>query len=478
MSNKLKLSLVMLLYFVSVGCKSTAVKPTDLATEAMERARAAQADIYAPSEYKVAGELYQQMNQYLNKNDLKAADNKATEVIDAANKAIKIARQNKATMKIAKLKQLLDKAISIGMMNSHPDVFNQANQSLINAEDAYQNQDFDKAASFASNGISLLESVLGGQEALALANLNRARELLDRAYKNTDLSQTEAVLKEASSEIEIAAKAYQDKNYHQSLEYSDSAILKLQDALDLFPNNATISVSVNPSEDNIQLQAYDLIRRLGDTLTYIKQNNYTNDVYFEEPVKAITIVPSKSSKNQPATETSSEFLDTEDDDDENTFALHNQLPLFRAQSYGDMILEEEIVIESDDYIEYNLEDSEFTDETQETNITHDDYNMISLSLIEKIYETAQQEYNAGNYLNAADLAREGLRLSELYLAGQTLKMHTVRKGDTLWDIAGKTYKSRRYWLWPNIWRANKLKIKDPDLIYPKQEFRIPPAPIK
>jgi hypothetical protein len=49
--------------------------------------------------------------------------------------------------------------------------------------------------------------------------------------------------------------------------------------------------------------------------------------------------------------------------------------------------------------------------------------------------------------------------------------HTVRKGDTLWDLA-KLYPGDAY-QWPQIYRLNTEKIKDPHWIYPGQLFRIP-----
>jgi len=50
--------------------------------------------------------------------------------------------------------------------------------------------------------------------------------------------------------------------------------------------------------------------------------------------------------------------------------------------------------------------------------------------------------------------------------------YTVIKGDCLWNIAKKDYIYNDPFEWPRIYEANKDKIKDPDLIYPKQVFTI------
>jgi len=50
--------------------------------------------------------------------------------------------------------------------------------------------------------------------------------------------------------------------------------------------------------------------------------------------------------------------------------------------------------------------------------------------------------------------------------------YTVVKADTLWGIAGKTDIYSDNFQWPEIFKANRDEIKDPDLIYPSQDFKI------
>lgn len=52
-------------------------------------------------------------------------------------------------------------------------------------------------------------------------------------------------------------------------------------------------------------------------------------------------------------------------------------------------------------------------------------------------------------------------------------LYTVVKGDCLWRIAGKDAHYGNPFAWPKIYKANRDQIKNPDLIYPKQVFKIP-----
>ncbi|MDY6786549.1 MAG: LysM peptidoglycan-binding domain-containing protein [candidate division WOR-3 bacterium] len=54
------------------------------------------------------------------------------------------------------------------------------------------------------------------------------------------------------------------------------------------------------------------------------------------------------------------------------------------------------------------------------------------------------------------------------------RVHIVKKGDTLWDLAGFYYDNP--FLWRKIYNANMDKIDDPHWIYPGQEFLIPDIP--
>lgn len=57
-------------------------------------------------------------------------------------------------------------------------------------------------------------------------------------------------------------------------------------------------------------------------------------------------------------------------------------------------------------------------------------------------------------------------------AAPSMGHYTVVKADTLWGIAGKSDIYSDNFQWPLIFKANRDEIKDPDLIYPQQDFKI------
>lgn len=60
--------------------------------------------------------------------------------------------------------------------------------------------------------------------------------------------------------------------------------------------------------------------------------------------------------------------------------------------------------------------------------------------------------------------------------GEVSGSYRVRSGDNLWNIAGKSSVYGDPYQWPLIYKANKSRISDADLIYPGQVFDINRAP--
>ena len=70
----------------------------------------------------------------------------------------------------------------------------------------------------------------------------------------------------------------------------------------------------------------------------------------------------------------------------------------------------------------------------------------------------------------ATAANEAVSRSPAQQAGS----HEVRRGDTLWDLAGR-YLSDPF-RWPELYDANRGVVEDPDRIYPGERLTLPGAP--
>ncbi|MGL4563113.1 MAG: hypothetical protein ACRCVW_04585 [Brevinema sp.] len=86
--------------FTVTACKKPDIRNTVLATEAMERARVAEAPRLAAKEYKIAKRLFDKMNKELENNQPEEANNTALLVIDAANESINVARRKKENISV------------------------------------------------------------------------------------------------------------------------------------------------------------------------------------------------------------------------------------------------------------------------------------------------------------------------------------------------------------------------------------------
>ena len=79
---------------------------------------------------------------------------------------------------------------------------------------------------------------------------------------------------------------------------------------------------------------------------------------------------------------------------------------------------------------------------------------------------------AGSVRAGTAVKRWVMRDASCRYAGQKLKRrYVVARGDSLWRISEKYY--NRGSKYPRIYKANRDRIADPDLIYPCQRFRVP-----
>lgn len=76
----------------------------------------------------------------------------------------------------------------------------------------------------------------------------------------------------------------------------------------------------------------------------------------------------------------------------------------------------------------------------------------------------------GSEMPGKAMLKEGAEASK---AGRTqLERYIVKNRDCLWEIAGKPRVYDDPFQWPELYKANRDQIKDPDLIYPRQDLRV------
>ncbi len=101
---------------------------------------------------------------------------------------------------------------------------------------------------------------------------------------------------------------------------------------------------------------------------------------------------------------------------------------------------------------------------------------------EGLLKQAEDALKAGDCTKAISLAKQARSQAEAAQAQREAELarmgaagadsYKVTRGDNLWRISGKKEIYGNPYQWPLIYKANRDKIKDADLIYPGQVFAI------
>jgi nucleoid-associated protein YgaU len=106
------------------------------------------------------------------------------------------------------------------------------------------------------------------------------------------------------------------------------------------------------------------------------------------------------------------------------------------------------------------------------------YSVIEGDWLSKIASMRKTYHNGSRWPMIYEANKDKIKNPNLIYPGwvlliPTLDQYEVAPGDAMWLIASYLSIYSNAKRWPEIYEANKDKIKDPDLIYPRQVFTVP-----
>ncbi len=423
------------------SCNPVPTKELEQAKSAIEKAESVEAPFYAAGEYKSAKDDYDAANQLVTDKKNKDAKAKAITSKEQAVKAYDLANMKRAEDIYNKDKNLLQEADQNFGSILKPEDFKKAQADFASLTTVYSTSNYTQTY---SNGMTLFKQLTDLVKYLK-EKTDQARNAIADAQDKYDQAENNDIVREFAMDelklavplLEEARAAYDKGDLETAMAKADEAKSQVQKANDKAQAEYEKYLE-QKRQEQLQLQL--------DQQKQKEKEKKKADDYLKKAKEMMDKIKNESSMAP---------------------TLENKFGAVRI-SYTVLGQTLEIIDENEEEAVQPIE-TDITDE------------QVTKELVEKYYQLAADAYERGEYLDSVDYSREAIRLGEIYLSKKKMNTYVVidKPGDEdcLWKIAGKMY-DKEYWMWPIIWRANKFKIADPDLIYPGQEFAIPPSLMK
>ncbi len=513
--------LLIVVSFMLFACgEAVPVKEIEDAKTAVEKAKSVEAQFYAEPEYKEAEKNLDAANELVTQKKNKEAKEKAIVSKEKAIFAYNIAITNRAIAIYTECSNLLVEIDEYYGNKVEPENYEECKNQFLNIGADLEAGKFDDVYENSKNLKLKLEEFLERLKDLygeISTYIDEVEDRLDELSENKDVKDyAQAILEQAYEKIKEAKNALENGDYEVAREKAkeaDDLCNKIEETVALKKKPEKVEEEV---KEKAEKPAKDIQKDMDDALEAIKRAKEKQELLKQRKKIlfkkincnqfAIRQVPVFYLANEinledesVATGTTEGNLDAEvsktedveasdneviaDDMGEQEKSLAKEEEPSEEQVFGESEHEEEVDVSEEtqeeelstevagEEIEEGAVGEAETSFQEEIKLKDED---ITEEMVNKYISIAEELYNKGEYSKSLAYASEAIRMADILLEREYTKYYRVRRGDCLWNIAKFFYK--RPLLWPIIYKANKDKIKHPDLIYPNQIFKIPPAP--
>ena len=507
---------VLALVLFSCG-EAAPVKEIEDAKTAIERARSVEAPFYAEEPFKEAESEFQNANDFLSKKKNKEAKEKAIVSKEKATLAYHLSITNGAVSLFNSCGNLMDEVDRYFGFNVDSEAYEDCSQRFQLMKMDMDDNKFENVYWAGKELKPKLEDLLQKSKAAyedASSYVSGVeRKYNDLSYDRVAKEKAKDMLAEAKAKIDEAKGLLANGEYEQAKNKAKEAE-ELCDKIGEIVAQEKGKPAVKGAKEKANLEkemneAMEAIKKAKEKqqelqkrkkIIFVKPElkNFVFEVtiergYIAEEVKVEEVSNTEETNEKKAISQADEITETvtsesssAEDKTVNVNSEESKVVVSSNEATEEQLGDENVEISGEENAvsDTELSEQEAVGETEEITITEISEEEkakikvkeedISEEMVNKYISIAEELYDKGEYSKSLLYANEAIRMADILLEREYTKYYRVRRGDCLWNIAKFFYK--RPLLWPIIYKANKGKIKHPDLIYPNQVFAIPPAP--